>query len=181
MSVHHIAVAARDMAATHRFYTEAMGFELVKSEVIATPEGGWAKHLFYDTGGDGLVAFWDLHDDTIGDGWGSALSEGLGLPTYVNHLAFTALDLDDVEARKQRGLTAGHVVSEIDHGWCRSIYMVDPNGTLVEFCCTTQPFTVGDREEAQRVLADPSPPVVGTPPKMIVHRPNKDRAGVRAR
>ena len=43
----------RQIDATHRFYTEAMGFELVKTVVAPTPEGGWAKHVFYDTGGDG--------------------------------------------------------------------------------------------------------------------------------
>jgi len=41
--------ATRDVEATHRFYTEAMGFELMKVEVGKT-DGGWAKHLFYSTG-----------------------------------------------------------------------------------------------------------------------------------
>ena len=41
----HIAFAARDTHATQRFYTEAMGFELVKVEV-ARIGGGWDKHLF---------------------------------------------------------------------------------------------------------------------------------------
>jgi catechol 2,3-dioxygenase-like lactoylglutathione lyase family enzyme len=27
MSFHHVAVATRDLAATHAFYTEAMGFD----------------------------------------------------------------------------------------------------------------------------------------------------------
>ena len=64
MAYHHVALATRDLDATHRFYTEAMGFELVKSVVAPTRRpGGWAKHVFYDTGGDGLIAFWDLHDD----------------------------------------------------------------------------------------------------------------------
>ena len=66
---HHTAFATRDPATTHAFYTEAMGFELVKVEVAPTPKGGWAKHFFYDTGGGELMAFWDLHDDTIPDTW----------------------------------------------------------------------------------------------------------------
>src|SRR6266403_361614 len=59
---HHTAFATREPAATHAFYTEAMGFELVKVEVAPTPKGGWAKHFFYDTGGGELMASWDLHD-----------------------------------------------------------------------------------------------------------------------
>ena len=53
MAFHHVALATTDLPATHRFYTEAMGFTLVKAVVAPTPEGGggWAKHVFYDTGG----------------------------------------------------------------------------------------------------------------------------------
>ena len=34
MGVSHIAIAVKDIHATHRFYTEAMGFELVKTEIV---------------------------------------------------------------------------------------------------------------------------------------------------
>ena len=59
MGFHHIALASRDLAATHRFYTEAMGFTLIKAVAAPTDKpDGWAKHLFYETGGNGLIAFW---------------------------------------------------------------------------------------------------------------------------
>ena len=38
MAFHHVALATRDLDATHRFYTEAMGFELVKAVVAPTEE-----------------------------------------------------------------------------------------------------------------------------------------------
>ena len=63
MGFHHVAFASKDTQATHRFYTESMGFELVKTVTGKTPAGGWAKHFFYDTGGNGLIAFWEIHDD----------------------------------------------------------------------------------------------------------------------
>ena len=46
MGVHHVAYATADLDATHRFYTEIMGFSLVKTVSAPTPQGGWAKHLF---------------------------------------------------------------------------------------------------------------------------------------
>jgi catechol 2,3-dioxygenase-like lactoylglutathione lyase family enzyme len=49
MGVHHVAYATADLDATHRFYTEVMGFSLVKTVSAPTPVGGWAKHLFYAT------------------------------------------------------------------------------------------------------------------------------------
>ena len=49
MAFHHVALATTDLDATHRFYTEAMGFTLVRTVVAPTGSpGGWAKHVFYD-------------------------------------------------------------------------------------------------------------------------------------
>ncbi len=161
MGFHHVAVAARDLDATHRFYTEVMGFTLVKTVAAPTgsPGGGWAKHLFYDTGGDGLLAVWDLHDDTIPSGFDPAISTGLGLPTWVNHIAFDAPDVEDLQRHCLRWQEHGIEVVEIDHGWCRSIYATDPNGILVEFCATTVAFTTADAAEAARLLAAERPPL----------------------
>jgi len=164
MPFHHVAIATRDPDATHRFYTEAMGFPLVKVEAAPTLEQtGWARHLFYDTGDGELFAVWDLHDDTLPD-FDPAISRGLGLPTWVNHIAFAAADLDDLAARRQRLLEHGHDVIEIDHGWCTSIYANDPGGTLVEFCCTTRAFTAADAADAAALRVAELPELGGTPP-----------------
>lgn len=172
MAFHHLALAARDIEATHRFYTEAMGFTLVKAEVAPTGSfDGWAKHVFYDTGGQGLIAFWDLHEASIPPDAPTAISEALGYPVWVNHLAFDAGNLDGLDAAKQRWLGHGYHVMEIDHGWCTSMYTTDPNGILVEWCCTTQPFSEADRAEAERVLADPHPPLPDTAARQTLHRP----------
>ena len=155
MAFHHVALAVRDLQETHRFYTEAMGFELAKVVVGPTDEGGWAKHAFYDTGGDGLIAFWELHDDTIAP-FDPAISTALGLPVWVNHVAFDA-ELDQMESRRDRWLTNGYDVMEIDHGFCVSIYTVDPNGVLVEWCADTRKLDDEDRAEGFRLLEDPQP------------------------
>ncbi|MBM3673826.1 MAG: VOC family protein [Actinobacteria bacterium] len=157
MAFHHIAIATRDAEANHRFYTEAMGFTLVKVEAAGTPEGGWARHLFYDTG-DGMIAFWDLHDDKIGD-FDPAISTALGLPVWANHLAFAADDRDALERAKQRWLDTGSDVAEIDHGWCTSIYATDPNGIMVEWCLTTRVFDASDRADAEVLRVAATPPL----------------------
>jgi hypothetical protein len=53
----------------------------------------------------------------------------------------------------------GYDVLELDHGWCRSIYVNDPGGTTVEFCCTTDASGLigGDTAEDLRTF-------VGVPP-----------------
>jgi catechol 2,3-dioxygenase-like lactoylglutathione lyase family enzyme len=167
MGFHHVAFASRDTEATHRFYTEAMGFRLDKVVVGASPEGGWAKHFFYDTGGNGMIAFWELHDADNAkiEGVKTAISKDLDLPSWVNHLAFDAATLDDISVARDRWLKNGYDVVEIDHEFCVSIYTDDPNGILVEFCCTTREFDDNDRAEAQQRLLlatpdlDPDPKV----------------------
>lgn len=170
MGFHHVAIATRDLPASHAFYTEAMGFELVKVVAAPTPDGGWAKHLFYDTGGgSGLFALWELHDDTIGSKFPTAISTALGLPEWVNHIAFDVPDPDALAAKTRRWQEHGIDVVELDHEWCRSIYALDPNGVLVEFCCTTRAFTDEDLAHARRALVDAAPALDG-PPAMTVHK-----------
>lgn len=176
MAFHHLAVATRDLEATHRFYTEAMGFELVNVDVIPYGQGGWARHAFYDTGNGEMLAIWDLHDDPMPE-FEPALSTGLGLPNFVNHVAFAARDLDDLAAARVRWLEAGHDVVEIDHGWCVSVYTDDPNGTMVEFCCTTRTFGPADRRRAGELLVMAAPPVDRTDPPIAFYSAEPAPAG----
>ncbi|MDZ7674676.1 MAG: VOC family protein [Acidimicrobiales bacterium] len=171
MGFHHLAFASRDLAATHRFYADVLGFELVKAQAAPTDQpGGWAKHLFYAIGddpgaavpGNGMIAFWELHDERM-EGNDTAISTGLGFEAWVNHVAFAAADLDDIERRKRQWLDAGTDVMEIDHGFCTSIYTMDPNGILVEFCTDTAPYTTEDRDHALAVLREPSPELEDAP------------------
>ncbi len=169
MPYHHLALAVRDMKAVHDFYTRAMGFELVRAEIATTPTGGRARHYFYDTGDGEMMAFWELDDPEMPREFPTGISTAAGLPDWVNHIAFRARDLAELEAIRRRWTGLGLEVVEIDHHWCRSIYAKDPSGNLVEFCVTTGP--VEDRDRARRALAgdplDPDPR-----PRISVHRPD---------
>ena len=87
MAFHHVAITTRDLDATHAFYTEVMGFELVRVEAAPTPEAGesgegWARHLFYDTGDGQCLAIWDLHDpEHLPTEFDPSISRALGPPT----------------------------------------------------------------------------------------------------
>jgi catechol 2,3-dioxygenase-like lactoylglutathione lyase family enzyme len=176
VSFHHLAIATKDLDATHRFYTEVMGFDLVKTVVGGTMEGGWARHVFYDTHDGGLIAFWDIHDETLPD-FNPSISSGLGLPVWTNHIAFDAPTLEDLATVRQRWQDHGQEVVEIDHGWCTSIYIGDPNGIMVEFCTTTVDFTDEDRAEAQRLLVAEKPELEDAP-AITVHKPTAATASI---
>jgi catechol-2,3-dioxygenase len=104
------------------------------------------------------MAFWELHEVPVREDWSPAISTGMGLPAWVNHIAFHA-DTAELDGRKQRWLDSGRDVMEVDHGFCVSIYTVDPNGILVEWCADTRPLDADDRAEAERLLANPNPPL----------------------
>ena len=159
MAFHHVAITTRDLEATHRFYTEAMGFELVKVEAQPTATAdGWARHLFYDTGNGEMLAIWDIHDAMLdAGGYHTEISTALGLPPWANHIAFASPDVDDLKLKLERWIENGIDCVRIDHGWCTSIYADDPNGITVEFCATTREFTAVDRAEARTQLAAAAP------------------------
>ena len=156
MTMHHVALATRDLAATADFYTDVMGFELVKTVVSPSPEGGWSKHVFFDTGDGSCIAFWELHIDAIDDSWSPAISTGMGLPPWVNHLAFRC-SLDELAGRTANWTAAGYDVLEVDHDFCVSVYTMDPNGILVEWCADRRAFDEADRAHARAALDDPAP------------------------
>jgi catechol 2,3-dioxygenase-like lactoylglutathione lyase family enzyme len=173
MGFHHLAIATRDTKANHDFYTRAMGFKLAKVEIGPTDAGGWAKHLFYDTGEGELMAFWELHDERVQGEWDPAISTALGLPLWVNHIAFTARGLEDIERRKRRWLEYGQQVMEIDHDWCHSIYTTDPNRILVEFCTMTRELTDEDAREAERLMLAEEPGELREPKTPKFFRPGR--------
>jgi len=165
MSYHHVAIATKDMQATHKFYSEGMGFDLVRVEKAQSRPGAWAKHFFYDTGNGEMMAFWELHDDSVPEDFPTEISTGLGLPVWTNHIAFGAESLAELASARERLQGAGHQVTEIDHHWCTSIYAMDPNGIMVEFCTTTRAFDADDRARALAALTsddlpDEPPPVI---------------------
>jgi catechol 2,3-dioxygenase-like lactoylglutathione lyase family enzyme len=170
MGVSHIALAVKDIEQTHRFYTEAMGFDLVKVEIVPQ-KGGFARHVFYSTGSaeDQLMAFWDLSGVPGSENLRTDICRDLGLEPLTNHIAFQADDLDDIERRKQRWLDCGKNVLEIDHGWIHSIYTEDPDGNPVEFAVLTQPFTQADAAEAVQLLRAESPPMSPGKPRIEFH------------
>jgi catechol 2,3-dioxygenase-like lactoylglutathione lyase family enzyme len=162
MGFHHVALATRDTTATHDFYTRVMGFDLVKVVTAPTPgeHGGWSKHFFYSTGsgGDhGMIAFWEIHDEMIGDSFPVDLNGAAGLPWWVNHIAFDAPTRDDLDRHRARWQAAGYRVLEVDHEFCVSIYIRDPSGNMVEFCHSVREFAPAEIEHAHELLHDPAP------------------------
>jgi hypothetical protein len=69
----------------------------------------------------------------------------------VNHVAFSATSERQEEVRARMDAEGIKPLMEIDHGWCHSLYYVDPNGIMVEFCRDT-PGIEPDNVKAKSLL-----------------------------
>ncbi len=147
---HHVAFACRDLQATQHFYEDLMGFPLVHTEMTDFGEG-FFRHIFYDLGDGTAMAFFDLHGVGEAPDWKSEISTANGLPVWVNHVAFGATTEKQVEVGVRMKAEGIEPIMDVDHGWCHSIYYLDPNGILVELCRDTPGFDP-DPELAKSLL-----------------------------
>jgi catechol 2,3-dioxygenase-like lactoylglutathione lyase family enzyme len=158
--IHHLAIAVKDVRKSHHFYTHVMGFKTVTAVKRKVPGGGWTKHIFYDMGNGSFFAIWDVKGILgvqLDPNWTSSISKGLGLPSWMNHIAFQCSGPEELEERKQRWLDNGYHVTVVEHDFIKSCYTYDPDGNWVEWTYATRSLTQADRIEAEQILADDSP------------------------
>lgn len=152
--IHHLAFATRSSKDTYAFYHEKLGMPLVRTENHRHKDG-YFRHYFFDMGREQYIAFFELQNIGEREDYRVDISTGLGMPLWINHIAFDIGDEAHYAAMKQR-LKEKKVtlLGETDHGWCKSLYMVDPNMIMVEFTYThDQPkFLDQTPEEAYRLL-----------------------------
>ena len=137
---HHVGLATHNMEATLAFYEDVLGFKTKVCDVINPEAGGAIRHAFLDTGHGEMIAFMEFNDvKGIDADFDAGINRGLGLGGGVMHFAFKANDEADLQARKdhlqEHGVKARGIV---DHGWCKSVYFVDPNGIQLEYCVVTE-------------------------------------------
>ncbi|MFP6665233.1 MAG: VOC family protein [Deltaproteobacteria bacterium] len=155
-SLHHVAFTTRDVEATYEFYSGKLGMPLLHAENHRQGDGHF-RHFFFGMGNGEAIAFFAL--DGVGEDadFKTDISTALGLPVWANHIAFRLDSRAELDAMIERMHDKGIAdIMEIDHGWCTSIYTMDPNGIMVEFCITTDAaaFAQGE-EEALRLLRLP--------------------------
>lgn len=159
MPLHHVAYATRDVEATTHFYEDLMGFPLVHTEVQAHGESTWMRHIFFDIGPDAdgnheAIAFFAFEGVGELPDWKTDLSSSVGVPVWVNHCAFRATSELQEEVRARMTAAGIAPLMEVDHGWCHSLYYVDPNGIMVELCRDTPGFTPNPPEAHRLLTAD---------------------------
>ena len=114
-SLHHIALVCRDVEATHRFYHDLLGLELIHTESTKM-RSGYLRHFFYDLGDGSCIAFFDLHGVGEPDEFDTAISTGLGLPAWVNHVALRSTPERTAEVTKRFEAAGEKPAMVLNHG-----------------------------------------------------------------
>jgi glyoxylase I family protein len=127
--MHHHAFVVRDQGATRQFYEGVLGIPLVATWCEVEDVRGKVReycHTFYGLGDGSALAFFQFAEPADYEELASYKKGSLG------HIALSvdAATQADVADRLE-GAGVGHRV--VDHGYCRSLYVVDPDGLTVEF------------------------------------------------
>lgn len=143
----HIGLSTLDLDKTKEFYVDVLGFEVARCDIIKIKEGGTIRHMFIDIGRDQLLAFMEPNNvAAIPTDYDPGINDGLGVPGPFYHFAFEAGSVQALEAKRIELIDKGQTVTDVvDHEWAKSIYLKDPNGISLEFCCLTR--DVGNEDD----------------------------------
>ena len=83
-------------------------------------------HTFYELGDGGCLAFFQFADRALTESHAKQAS-----PSPFDHVALAAT-AELQEQVTKRAEAAGLATLHIDHGYCRSLYLRDPDGLVVE-------------------------------------------------
>jgi catechol 2,3-dioxygenase-like lactoylglutathione lyase family enzyme len=147
--LHHHAFVVADQEATRRFYEDVIGLPLVATWCEVDDAAGAYCHTFYELADGSCLAFFQFADPAV------QAANATPSTSVYDHvaLAVTASVQADVRGRADaRGV--GHLT--IDHGYCVSLYVPDPDGLIVELTVDAEPALAGAsarRDTARAELA----------------------------
>ncbi|WP_069884245.1 VOC family protein [Streptomyces luteocolor] len=154
LRLHHHAWITDDQEATRRFYEDVIGLPLVATwterEVLTGAERVYS-HTLYGLADGSALAFFQFADPKDQEEFKTDIHS-----TPVRHVAFK-IEAEAQEAMRERVIAAGHEESNahvIDHGYCVSLYVTDPNGLILEFAVDHPDMEKIDAEQRATAHAD---------------------------
>ena len=130
--LHHNAYVTRDQEKTRKFYEDIIGLPLVATWCESDELFGKMRtycHTFYAIGDGGALAFFQFENPEDQAEFGPPMP-----PSPFHHIA---LQVDaGRKVIEQRIAAAGIKPPDtyvLEHGYCRSVYVNDPNGLILEF------------------------------------------------
>ena len=130
--LHHHAFVTTDQEATRKFYEDVVGLPLVATwtevEHLMGGEEQEFCHTMFEFGDGGCLAFFQFANRQFSEEFAPPPAQSL-----FRHLAMLVTS-EQQEAIRSRARDAGlEVLMIADHGYCKSLYIIDPNGLVLEF------------------------------------------------
>ncbi len=131
--LHHTAYVTADMEATRKFYEEVIGLPLMSTFCEKDEMFGKERtyvHCFFGMNDGSALAFFQFADPE------DQAEFGPKMPFSPFHHVALHVDPDFQRDVEKRIADAGYKEPEtfvLEHGYCRSVYVTDPNGMIVEF------------------------------------------------
>jgi catechol 2,3-dioxygenase-like lactoylglutathione lyase family enzyme len=131
--LHHTAYTTKDMEATRKFYEEVIGLPLVATWSETDELFGALRtycHCFFGLGDGSALAFFQFAREEDQKLFSPPIPE-----SPFHHIALN-VDAETQAGIEQRIAAAGIQPPDtyvLEHGYCRSVYVKDPNGMVLEF------------------------------------------------
>ena len=131
--LHHTAYTTKDMEKTREFYEDVIGLPLVATWSESDELFGKVRtycHCFFGLADGAALAFFQFAAKDDERTFSPPIAE-----TPFHHIALKVDKMTQEEIEK-RIKAAGYTEPDtfvLEHGYCRSVYIKDPNGMLLEF------------------------------------------------
>jgi glyoxylase I family protein len=131
--LHHTAYVSKNLEATRAFYEDLIGLPLVatwcESDELFGKERVYC-HCFFQMADGSALAFFQFADPSDQAQFGPKMPD-----SPFHHIAMK-VEKDVQDGIEKRLTAAGYTAPNfyvLEHGYCRSVYIKDPNGMLLEF------------------------------------------------
>jgi len=131
--LHHNAYVVKDLETTRQFYEDLLGFRHTATWCEKTDLFGKERvycHCFFSIADDSSLAFFQFADDADQAEFGPELPL-----SGFRHIALK-VEQDQQDAIIKKVKESDYPADKyyfLEHGYCRSLYAVDPDGMIVEF------------------------------------------------
>ena len=131
--LHHTAYVTKDLEATRAFYEDVIGLPLIATWTEQDELFGKLRtycHVFFELADGSCLAFFQFADPADQAEFGPEIPSS----PFIH----IALHVDQAtQAELEARITAAGISEPqtyvLEHGYCRSVYVTDPNGMILEF------------------------------------------------
>lgn len=131
--LHHTAYVTKDLEKTRAFYEDVVGLPLIATYCESDELFGKLRtycHCFFGLADGSALAFFQFADPD------DQAEFGPEMPSSPFHHIALHVDADSQAGLEKRIRDAGYSEPQLyvlEHGYCRSLYITDPNGMILEF------------------------------------------------